>query len=349
MVFNFQGVSTDDEGDVIVLRVNGGMMPAYIGVLVVASGATSAPNWLTTFPTTTTFNKSAIPDYHGASGTPEPTYTPRSTSTPTATVPAGSTSTATATTQAGNTATRTPTAPAGATATRTATAPAGSTATRTPTAPTGATATRTATVPPGSTATPTSIPGSTNTPTPVATECAISFSDVPTGYWAYQYIYYMACRGIISGYADGTFRPYNDTTRGQLSKIVVLAEGWPVNTQGAPHFTDVSPGSPFYAYVETAYNRGVISGYSDGTFHPEASVTRGQLSKIMVTAQGWPINTQGAPHFTDVLPNNPFYVFIETAYNRGIISGYADNTFRWGTNSTRAQISKTVFLAITQR
>src|SRR5207237_2301653 len=65
MRFNFNGVSTDDDGDVVVIKVTGGVMPVYIAVMVVASGATSAPPFLTSFSLTTTFNKSAIPDYHG--------------------------------------------------------------------------------------------------------------------------------------------------------------------------------------------------------------------------------------------------------------------------------------------
>jgi 5'-nucleotidase/2',3'-cyclic-nucleotide 2'-phosphodiesterase/3'-nucleotidase/5'-nucleotidase len=37
----------------------------------------------------------------------------------------------------------------------------------------------------------------------------------------------------------------------------------------------------FYTFIETAYNRGVISGYADGTFRPNANVTRGQLAKMI--------------------------------------------------------------------
>ena len=44
----------------------------------------------------------------------------------------------------------------------------------------------------------------------------------PTAYY-YTPVYYLACRGVVGGYADGTFRPFNNTTRGQMAKIVVLA------------------------------------------------------------------------------------------------------------------------------
>src|SRR5919204_6058718 len=59
------------------------------------------------------------------------------------------------------------------------------------------------------------------------TSCPMSFSDVlPTDYF-YQAVAYLYCHGVIGGYADGTFRPYNSTTRGQFSKMLVLAEGFP--------------------------------------------------------------------------------------------------------------------------
>ena len=176
------------------------------------------------------------------------------------------------------------------------------------------TATSTAT-PPEATGTPTLVPTApAATPTATATLCPVNFSDVhPTDYF-YVPVQYLYCHGAISGYSDGTFRPYNNTTRGQLSKIVVLAEGWTIDTHGGPHFTDVPASNTFYPYIETAYNHGIISGYSDGTFRWGNDVTRAQLSKIVVSAQGWAIDTHGGPHFTDVPTTDTFYGYIETAY-----------------------------------
>jgi 5'-nucleotidase/2',3'-cyclic-nucleotide 2'-phosphodiesterase/3'-nucleotidase/5'-nucleotidase len=64
----------------------------------------------------------------------------------------------------------------------------------------------------------------------------------------------------------------------------VNAEGWTIDTHGGPHFADVPTDSPFYPYIETAYNRAIIAGYSDGTFKPGTNATRGQLSKIIYSA-----------------------------------------------------------------
>ncbi len=177
--------------------------------------------------------------------------------------------------------------------------------------------------------------------------CALPFSDVIPSDYFYTAVQYLYCAGAISGYSDNTFRPYNNTTRGQLSKIIVLAEGWPIDTSGGPHFTDVPPGSAFYDFVETAFNRGAVSGYGDGTFRPDNNVTRAQLCKIIVLAEGWTIDITGGPHFSDVVTGDPFYGYIETAYNHNIISGYGDGTFRPDNNATRGQISKIVYNSIT--
>src|SRR5439155_7233533 len=163
--------------------------------------------------------------------------------------------------------------------------------------------------------------------------------------YLYQSVHYLYCAGVVSGYSGGTFRPYNNTTRGQLCKIVVLAEGWPVTTNGGPHFSDVPVSSAFYNYIETAYNHGAVSGYSDGTFRPGSDVTRGQLCKVVALACGWSSYNPPSPTFSDVPPNSPFYGYIETAHNHGAVSGYSDGTFRPGSTATRGQISKIVYNA----
>jgi hypothetical protein len=215
---------------------------------------------------------------------------------------------------------------------------------------TGSLATSTPTFTPTNTAAPTS----TDTPTPVVptatpTQCGLSFSDVNPSDYFYEAVMYLACNlGAISGYSDGTFRPYNYTTRGQLTKIVVLAEGWTVDCPTEPTFSDVPTTHTFFCYVETAVDHSIISGYADGTFRPENNVTRGQLCKIVVLAEGWADDCPTPGHFSDVPPTDPFFCYIETAYNHTIISGYADGTFRPGNNATRGQISKIIYEAITQ-
>jgi hypothetical protein len=110
------------------------------------------------------------------------------------------------------------------------------------------------------------------------------FQDVPPGSAFYEYIETAAAHGIVTGYDDGTFRPGNNVTRGQLCKMVVLARGWPLVRPFQPTFTDVSADSAFFNYIETAASRFVVAGYDDNTFKPGNLATRAQFAKIVEMA-----------------------------------------------------------------
>jgi hypothetical protein len=172
----------------------------------------------------------------------------------------------------------------------------------------------------------------------------VPFRDVPAEYWAYGYIQWAYCQGIIGGYADGTFRPENPVTRGQVAKLIVLGAGWPLTLPaGAPHFTDVPPGSTFYPYIETGYAHGILSGYADGTYRPAVAVTRAQVTKLAVLARGLPLANPPTATFRDVPPSDWAYRYIETAAAHAIVGGYPDGTFRPAANATRAQFCKILF------
>lgn len=178
-----------------------------------------------------------------------------------------------------------------------------------------------------------------------ASSCSIRFADVGGADYFYESVQYLYCKGAIGGYGDNTFRPYDATSRGQLSKIIVLSTGLPINTNGGPHFSDVPPNSPFYGYVETAYSRGFISGYGDGTFRPNTNVSRAQLAKVVVMAEGWPLVKPSTSTFNDVPTNSVYFPFVETAVQRGVISGYGNRTFGPSDPATRGQICKIIYVA----
>ncbi|MDQ3706455.1 MAG: S-layer homology domain-containing protein [Chloroflexota bacterium] len=330
------------------------------------------------------------------------TATATRTSTSTATATATRTSTSTATAIASSTSTSIPTATntmqavASATSTRTSTAIATSTAsntvqplasaTRTPTQQVPGVSTSTATATqalPSATRTATqSVPGSTSTATQVpatatrvpatatpqggAGECQLQFPDVPEGSAFYGFVRCLACRGILGGYSDGTFGPGNLITRGQIAKIVSNAAGF-TDTPAAQLFQDVTPDSPFYAFIYrlSMPGRVFMSGYPCGGsgepcgagnlpyFRPGANATRGQLSKIVANAAGFN-ETPAKQSFEDVPTNSAFYSFIERLSSRGYISGYACGAagepcgggnlpyFRPNSSVTRGQAAKIV-------
>ena len=211
-------------------------------------------------------------------------------------------------------------------------------------------------------------PVATATPSAAPTACTTGvYSDVHSSDYFYQAVGYLASHNIITGYSDCTFRPYNQTTRGQMAKIVALAFNLPSQTPaaGGHTFADTLPSDVFFPYIETAAAANIVSGYTCGGTNPQTgqaepcdgvarpyyrpgnNVTRGQLTKIVVLGAGWPLQHPATPTFSDVPPGNVFYAFIETAVCHGIIGGYSNGTFQPTNNAFRGQIAKIVYLAVT--
>lgn len=104
-----------------------------------------------------------------------------------------------------------------------------------------------------------------------------NFSDVPKGYWAANYIGYMQQFGIITGYSDGSFRPNAPVTRAEFAAIASRFEKL---TEGSKSFTDVSDTYWAARYINFAATRGWVTGYSDGTFKPENTITRAEVAAV---------------------------------------------------------------------
>ena len=238
------------------------------------------------------------------------------------------------------------------------------TASPTPTA-TGVPAGSPTPIPTGAaTATPTPKTHPTNTPVPTRTPVglapasapvgnasnagapaavAAAFSDLAPGDPFYAVALDLRARGVIAGYPDGTFRPALPTTRGQVAKIVALAFGMPLPDRFAapPVFADVPAAQPFYPYIAALQTRHIVAGHADGTFRPDAPITRGELAKILVQAQQWALQAPARPTFRDVPGNTPFFLYIETAYAHHILSGYGA-TFGPNAPATRGQVAQMV-------
>jgi hypothetical protein len=194
---------------------------------------------------------------------------------------------------------------------------------------------------------------------------------VSPGDYFYEPVRYLFCREVVGGYPDNTFRPYNTTTRAQLTKMVALAENWDLFVPPSNTFADIAQGSTFYQYIETAVEHGVITGYPCGGagepcdgqqrpyFRPGNNVTRAQVAKILVMAEEWSLIDPAGNTFADVPQGSTFYEFVETAAQAGLISGYpcggagepCDGQqrpyFRPGSSATRGQVSKMLHAAVT--
>ncbi len=119
-----------------------------------------------------------------------------------------------------------------------------------------------------------------------------SFTDVPPGYFAYNYVETGYAAGILSGYDQNScqavganypcYLPNRAITRAELTKLVVKTAGYPriTPTTGAT-FVDVTSTYFAYIYIETAYAHGIINGVDSTHFAPGRSIRRDEMAQIV--------------------------------------------------------------------
>jgi len=109
-----------------------------------------------------------------------------------------------------------------------------------------------------------------------------TFSDVPTGYWAFKYVEYAVDNGVVGGYSDGTYRPTVTVTRDQMAVFVARAivggDAYVPTGPSVATFPDVPTDYWAFKYVEYIKTEGVTGGYPDGTYRPTEAVTRDQMA-----------------------------------------------------------------------
>ncbi len=186
-----------------------------------------------------------------------------------------------------------------------------------------------------------------------------NYSDIsPTDDYYYA-VQHLCAIGAVTGYADGTFRPESNMTRGQFAKIISNTLEF-TGDSGGQIFEDVPPSNTFFECINRLAERNIVRGYACGTIPSEPCVpssnkpyfrsfddlAREQLCEIIIRAGVWPTNSTGGPHFKDVPLNNPFFQYVETAFNNGIISPLIDGTFGFGSPATRGQVCVAVYKGI---
>ena len=140
----------------------------------------------------------------------------------------------------------------------------------------------------------------------------------------------------VIGYTDGTIRPNNDISRAEVATIffrLLTDEARTQYDKTTSSFSDIKDGAWCCRAVSTLTNMGIIKGYTDGTFRPNADITRAELATIIARFAKLDVNTKT---FSDI---NGHWAQknIELAAGNGWINGYEDGTFRPNNNITRAE------------
>ena len=141
----------------------------------------------------------------------------------------------------------------------------------------------------------------------------------------------------IVGYGNGQVRPQNAITRAEVATIffrLLTDDVREENFTSTNKYTDVAAGAWYNNAVSTLSAMGIITGYPDGTFRPNAYITRAEFAAIAARFDTDGDKTLAA--FSDIA-NHWAKDEISVAYNNGWVDGYPDGTFGPQRNITRAE------------
>lgn len=177
-----------------------------------------------------------------------------------------------------------------------------------------------------------------------------SFADT-NGHWAKDDINTLASRMIISGVRNNQYAPDNKVTRAEFATIVVRALGMELNPEKA-NFVDVKSSDWYAGAIGTAVEAGIIKGYEDNSFRPNAYVTREEVAIMLVramrlTGRDISLGTQGADAYLTKFAdqgriNSWAKESVAVATKLNIVTGNKTGMFLPGNNTTRAETAVTV-------
>lgn len=142
----------------------------------------------------------------------------------------------------------------------------------------------------------------------------------------------------IIGYPDGTVRPENNITRAEVVTIffrLLTDESRGSFWSQSNPFTDVSADGWYNNAISTLSSAGIVNGYPDDTFRPDAPITRAKFAAI--AARFSEVVYNGGNRFTDVPEDHWAARFISLAEYLGWVNGYPDGTFKPDQNITRGE------------
>lgn len=142
----------------------------------------------------------------------------------------------------------------------------------------------------------------------------------------------------LIGYEDGEIKPENNITRAEVATIFfrlltddARARFWSSEND----YTDVATDSWYNNAVSTLSNMGIINGYDDGTFQPNASITRAEFTAIATRFFDYTAEYDGA--FNDVASGSWYADYVQAAVDMGLVDGYPDGGFHPNSYITRAE------------
>ena len=174
---------------------------------------------------------------------------------------------------------------------------------------------------------------------------APSFKDIVKGTYYYDAVIDLVEKGVIQGFEDGTFKPYQATTRGQVSAMIARALDLDDKKVTDPGFSDVSKNDRFYHSIAALVDAEIVDGVTKDSFQPNRLVTRAEMAKMITNAFGLKQNKDHSVLFTDV-PNNSWYAgFVKALHDNGVTIGKTETTFAPNESVHRGQLATFIYRA----
>lgn len=141
---------------------------------------------------------------------------------------------------------------------------------------------------------------------------------------------------FLSGYPDGSFQADKNMTRAEVAQMfyALLLDK---NVTITKTFSDVEDDAWYATAVNTMASLGMLGGYPDGTFRPDAPITRAEFAAIALAFAYDPASASCS--YTDVSANAWYYTYVAQATTYGWIGGYPDGSFRPNNSITRAEVA----------
>ena len=173
-------------------------------------------------------------------------------------------------------------------------------------------------------------------------ECALPFVDVHANDWFFDPVCYVYREGLMTGTSATTFAPDATTTRAMIVSILARQEN--VTSAEDAGFTDVAENDWFATAVNWAAREGIVAGFEDDSFRPNAAITREQLAAILCNYSAWKGEDTSAradlSRYSDAAEISSWATDVmQWAVAEGLISGMTADELQPQESATRAQVA----------
>ena len=170
----------------------------------------------------------------------------------------------------------------------------------------------------------------------------LPFIDVDPDSWYYGAVEYAYENGLMNGVAADQFAPQKTLTRAMMAAVLANLENGSANTSGS--FSDVADGAWYADAVNWAAENGIVNGYEDGTFRPDAPLTREQMAAFLynyAVYKGYDVSaTNDLAQFSDAAQVSSWAAdVVKWAVGADLLHGVGDDKLAPTGTATRAEVA----------